>query len=131
MNSSNVVKICQDNQKFTLEEAEVMIPTLRRISDKCDLAVEKLLSIQRFMMQSGAPERVIKSLDDQVIDELKKWGGKVARLGIRLSAGQYLFDNGQGFWSWYKNEPNISHYLNYMEPFDARRPIGILRITRD
>jgi hypothetical protein len=123
--------ICQENQKFTLAEAEAMIPTLLRLSQKCDIVVDKLLATQRFMIKAGAPKRVIDSLDEDVINELKRWGGKVARLGVRLQGGQYLFDSGMGFWSWYRGEPNISHYLNYMEPFDARRPIGILMVARD
>lgn len=126
-----VFSICEANKKFTLEEAEDMIPMLKRISNNCDKVIEKLLAEQRYYIKCDAPKVRIDNIDVQIAEELQRWGGKVARLGIRLFNGQYLFNNGTGYWSWYKSEDKITNYINYGEDPSNRRPLSLLGMVNE
>lgn len=123
MNLDNVIEICNPDKKWSLEEANSMLPLLRRLSNKCDSVVNKLLADQRYLLGCGAPKEKIENIDLEVQNELKKWGEKVVRLGCKYRNGYILFDSGYMYYSWLPTEPEIGLYQPYYDPFNMRRKL--------
>ncbi len=123
-----LTKICQPLPvKFTLAEANELLPLIRRISAKHDTVINRALANQRFLMVSGAPQIRVTECDNRVVAELQAWSRKIMKLGVRqFQGGAYGFDSGFGYWSWYTNEPSVTHFHDYMETPAKRRVIGIL-----
>ena len=127
MNLNNVVTMCVLDRKFTLAEANELLPMLRRISTKHDIAINRALADQRYLMKVGAPQKVITDCDNRVVAELQSWARKVLKLGVKqFQGGWYGFDCGFGYYSWTPNEDTIRYFHGYLERPSARRPIGVM-----
>jgi len=118
---NNIIEICNPEKKWTLEEANQILPLLLKLSAQCDTEVDKLLKNQRALMKMGAAKAQIDKIDKMVQQELLKWGSKVTKLGIKYHYGYHLFDNGSGFWSWQKPEPEVKYFIEYTSPVNDRK----------
>lgn len=63
-------------------------------------------------------------LEAQVDELIKRWQGKVQRLGAHPK-GLWLvdFDHGAGYFCWKFPETTISHEHGYQDGFSGRRPV--------
>jgi hypothetical protein len=124
---STEIQICRIDRKFTLEEANAMLPILRRISAKHDAAINRALADQRYLMKCKAPLEKIQECDNRVVKELQTWGGKVLKLGVKqIQGGWYAFDTGYGWFSWCPAEATVSYYYDYNQSPAYRRQFGII-----
>lgn len=122
----DVVEICSPSKIYSWQEAMDMIPMLKRISSETDVSIRKSLSEQSFVIKCGAPKHVLDKYDNLVQEELKRWGGKLARLGIQRLSGRLLFNTGFGFWVLDLNDTKIDHYVDYDKPISEMRKITIV-----
>lgn len=120
MSLDNVFRICDPDKKWTIEEANDILPLLRYISTKCDTEVNRHLSQQRFLLKAKAPQALIEELDKAVQQELVKWGNKLVKLGLKYHNGYILFNTGLGYWSWQTTEPKVEYFSYYSEPIINR-----------
>lgn len=121
-----VIEICSPSKVYSWREAVDMIPMLKRISSSTDKAINKILAKQRFMIATFAPKQRIDAYDVQVEEELKRWGGKLARLGIQRLSGRLLFNTGSGYWVLDLRDTKIDHYIDYDKPITEMRKITIV-----
>lgn len=121
---SNVIEICNPDKVWSLQQARDVLPLLKKLSHKCDAEVEDLLRKQRVFLKSGASQEKIQDIDKQVQQKLIKWGTKLTKLGIKVYGGHLLFNTGFGYFSWYTNEADITHYLYYTDSSGVRRQIS-------
>ncbi len=102
---------------FTLEEAQELLPVVRRVTR---LAVEraKFLSTQLSVVQN--PEKK-QALEEDVYLVFKEWHEKVKKLGADAK-GMWLvdFDTGRGYYCWKYPEKEVCHYHGYEEGFRGR-----------
>lgn len=128
MSLGDLIRICQTpGAIFTLEEANEILPLIKKITDKSSALVDQYLHDQNWYMKSGAPEKKIKELDAKVQDELKKWAGKIGRLGLTvIGSNIVLFNNSVGWWSWFYGEDTVCHFHGYNETIQQRRRVGLL-----
>lgn len=108
---------------FTLEEAQVILPVVRRItqefSQKTELLISRLESISPSQMET------INELETQVNDFIKGWHEKIKKLGA-VPKGLWLvdFDAGDGYFCWKYPEPNIAFWHSYEDGFTKRVPLS-------
>lgn len=111
------------NQKliFTLEEANALIPLIRRFTKESILRSERIL-LQ--MQRDGIDEFEEQRLRAHYEEAIREWSSKVHKLGA-YSKGLWIvdFDNGFGFFCWRYPETEITHYHEYHAGYDLRRPI--------
>lgn len=127
-NEGNLVYICQPlSRTFTLQECNDLLPIIRRITEKWQQNIHKIMDDQRFYMKTGAPQIKVTDCDDRVSEEYRLWGTKLLRLGIKILEGNYLgFNSGFGYYSWAWNDPEVNHYHEYEEaPYQRRKLIRL------
>lgn len=110
------------NQKrvFTLEEAQELLPIVRRLTQKCVERVRKLTT-----QISYTPDKQRRGLlEKQVHLELQEWHRRVGQVGGEAK-GMWLvdFDNGDGYFCWRYPEPNVEFFHSYSQGYQGREKI--------
>lgn len=108
---------------FKLEEAQAILPVVRRItqdfSQKTELLISRLESI------SPSQTETINELEAQVNELIKAWHEKIKKLGA-VPKGLWLvdFDAGDGYFCWKYPEPQIAFWHSYEDGFTKRIPLS-------
>ncbi|MFH0799320.1 MAG: DUF2203 family protein [Pseudomonadota bacterium] len=98
---------------FSIEEAEAILPIVRRITDRAAADAGELQEQLRFV---PADEPLSKRLHMELDAVVRRWSVKVAQLGCE-PRGIWLvdFDAGEGWFSWRIGDDR----LNFFHPHEA------------
>jgi len=107
---------------FSLEEAEKLLPLIRKITKEAAL---QYVVLEERMRRLEKESQLLKEAEDQVGDLLTRWSEKVLKLGCHPK-GIWLvdFDNGSGFYCWRYDEDRIEYFHGYEEGFSGRTAIN-------
>ena len=109
---------------FTLEEARVLLPRVKEITQHSYEIVEALQE----QLEATEEPREVRRLETQVHEALQKWAAALKDLGVEVK-GLWLadFDSGDGYYyCWQLGEDDIEHFHRYETGFAGRRPITLL-----
>ncbi len=107
---------------FTLEEAQRILPVVRRItlefSAKVELLIARLETLQLNQTET------ICALEKQVNELIQVWNDKIRKLGAE-PRGLWVvdFDNGQGYYCWKNPEMDIQYWHSYEDGYTGRQPL--------
>jgi len=109
---------------FTLQEARVLLPRVKQVTQHYHDRVEELRE------SASDPDNVaeLRRLERQINAELQKWVAELKALGVEVK-GLWLadFDSGDGYYyCWQLGEDDIAHFHRYETGFAGRRPIELL-----
>ncbi|HXE80820.1 MAG TPA: DUF2203 domain-containing protein [Vicinamibacterales bacterium] len=108
-------------RRFTLEEANALLPTVRQITDR---AVREAASLAEHMasVMPGSDEH--RRLEEELHAIVTGWAAEVEALGAEAK-GLWLvdFDTGDGCYCWKHPEPSVTHYHGYTDGFAGRMKI--------
>lgn len=112
----------EPKERFTLGEARLLMPEVRRLTREAVAAVER---IQEALVAKADP-----TPDDVAVAErslqavVGDWAAAIHRLGAEVK-GLWLvdFDNGAGYFCWQHPEPELCHFHDYEAGFAGRTPI--------
>lgn len=108
---------------FCLQEANQLVPILKKITDQYRDQVESLLA--RLESVDIKNHEVIDTLESQVNTLIQKWHSKIKKLGA-IPNGLWVvsFNNGEGYYSWRYPEPEILYWYGYNEAYAFRKPLS-------
>jgi len=110
------------NQKrfFTLDEARVILPIVRRIT-RHSFGEVKQRSLQLTLLKDRSRKRAVEK---EIQIQFEDWHRKIQKLGCEAK-GMWLvdFDSGDGYYCWHYPEPDISFFHGYFDGFRGRTPI--------
>lgn len=117
---AEVIELKRD-KPFTLKEAKVLLPAVKRITQEAVTQAEKL---------KARVEEIDSDLNHRPYYEqefsriLERWAQKISKLGCEPK-GLWLvdFDNGAGYYCWHYPEEDVDFYHSYEDGFKARTPI--------
>lgn len=106
-------------RKFTLNEARVLLPTVKQITAE---AAKDLKTLSEEGSGNEATDTAIQQAAQTVIQD---WVRKIATLGC-VPNGVWLvdFDNGAGYFCWQHGEEELGYYHPYEAGFAGRTPIN-------
>jgi hypothetical protein len=106
---------------FTLEQAEALMPEVRRLTAQAARDVEALMAA---VDQLAAQDPRRDALGDRIHEVVEAWAREVLALGAEVK-GLWLvdFDSGDGYWCWRHPEESLDYYHGYQEGFGGRRLI--------
>lgn len=112
---------CDDPRVFTLAEARVLFPLVRRITEA---AYRELEPVRRKLEAMVPANPRMQEVEREYEGIVKAWVGKMERLGLVVK-GLWLvdFDTGDGYLCWKFPELKLGHYHGYHEGFSGRRPL--------
>ena len=112
-------EVIRINQKrlFTLEEAQSLLPVVRRITKDAQERVNEL-NIQLGYLQDSDRKSAI---EDEIYCILQDWQKKLRKLGCVVK-GMWLvdFDSGDGYYCWKYPESKVNHFHGYTDGFSSR-----------
>ena len=108
-------------RRFTLQEANTLLPSVRRVTDA---AVSDVESLARRMHRAQQGSAHYSRLDEALQERIAQWALEIEALGGAVK-GLWLvdFDNGDGYYCWQHPEPEITHYHGYTDGFAGRMKI--------
>jgi hypothetical protein len=111
-----------DHRVFTLAEARVLFPLVRRLTQR---AYEELEPVRRTLDTMVPTNPRLREVEHEYETIVRRWVGKMERLGLVVK-GLWLvdFDTGDGYLCWKFPELRIAHYHGYRESYNCRRPIA-------
>lgn len=106
---------------FTLEEANALLPTVKRLTAE---AVHDTEALSARMRRAGPGSEQYVRLDESLNARITQWASDIEALGVHVK-GLWLvdFDNGDGYYCWQHPEPAVSHYHGYTDGFAGRMKI--------
>lgn len=109
---------------FTLEEANLLLPLVIKLTEEYSRQVKKLIN-QLEAYPDKKHENAL-ALEEKVNKLIELWQSKLEKLGLRPK-GLWLcdFDNGAGYFCWKYPENKISFYHGYNEGFSGRKKLDI------
>ena len=112
-------------RQFSLDQAQILLPTIQSITAQAVHEVESCLS--RLHPQPADPLR--NEVHRECNRIVQRWAQQVHDLGAVVN-GLWLvdFDNGEGFYCWKYPEPMIEFYHDYDVGFAGRRQIAETRV---
>ncbi len=116
-----VVKILQP-RKFSLEEAEGMLPLIQKITKE---SLDQFLILEEKLKFSQSDPEKWNAVEQEINQLLNHWSEKILKLGC-LPKGIWLvdFDNGEGFYCWRYGDDKIQFFHGYHEGFSGRVAIN-------
>ena len=110
------------NKVFTMEEAEGLLPLVKRITRE---AVDQVTHLEQRLHEAepDTGERVL--FEDELNEIVQRWSDKINKLGA-TPKGFWLvdFDNGNGYLCWKYNENSLNYFHDYATGFSGRTPIN-------
>jgi hypothetical protein len=115
----DVIEIHQ-KRIFSLNEAEALLPVIRRVTKATQANLEPLTRRLPYTENGEAKA----ALEKEIQSFFQAWCRKVERLGAEAK-GLWIvdFDSGNGYYCWHYPESKISFYHGYAEGFRGRVPI--------
>ncbi|MFO1462779.1 MAG: DUF2203 domain-containing protein [bacterium] len=116
-----VVRIFQ-NQRFTLEQAEGLLPVIRKITKE---AVDQFLILEEKLKHHQHEAEKWKEIEQEIAAVLNHWSEKILKLGCQPK-GIWLvdFDNGEGYYCWRYGDERIQYFHGYHDGFAGRIAIN-------
>lgn len=107
---------------FTLEEAEKLLPIVRRITEDASGRVKSLFSLLEAVRERDDDKA--RKIEDDINNVVSEWQTKVEKLGAE-GKGLWLvdFDCGTGYFCWKFPEERLEHFHSYTQGFQGRVPI--------
>lgn len=107
---------------FSLEEAQRILPVVRRITTEFSAKVELLIA-RLETLQLNQTETIC-ALEKQVNELIQIWNDKIRKLGAE-PRGLWVvdFDNGQGYYCWKNPEVDILYWHSYEDGYTGRQPL--------
>lgn len=104
---AEIIPILSD-RRFTEEEAENLLPTVKRITTQAAAEASKIEEQLRFIPRE---EPIFKRLAADLDLVIRRWAIKVKKLGLRPS-GMWIvdFDAGEGWFSWRLGDEHVSYF---------------------
>ena len=108
---------------FSLEEAQRILPVVRRItlefSAKVELLIARLETLQLNQTET------ICTLEKQVNELIQVWNDKIRKLGAD-PRGLWVvdFDSGAGYYCWKHPETDIEYWHSYEDGYSGRKPLA-------
>ena len=104
-------------KKFTLEEANELLPVVKRITEQATEDIDKLAT----ELDLAKDEDHRKNLEEKMQKRFQDWYFQVKKLGVEAK-GLWLvdFDSGEGYYCWRYPEASVAHYHGYDEGFKNR-----------
>ncbi len=117
----SVVQINQP-KVFSLEEAESLLPIIRKVTQK---SVEQFLILEEKLQHLQNEPEKWRATEQAIAEVLNRWSEKILRLGCQPK-GIWLvdFDNGQGYYCWRYGDDRIHYFHGYHEGFSGRVAIN-------
>lgn len=111
-----------ESRVFTLEEARLLMPLVRRLTREAVTRVERI-EAELVGAEHVTPERV-REAERDMRAAVEAWAAEIVSLGATIK-GLWLvdFDNGAGYYCWQHPEPELCHYHDYEAGFPGRTPI--------
>lgn len=110
-----------ETKRFTLTEAQGMLPSIRALTEEAVAEAEQLSSaLQRLSAADPARAETVEALEAVVA----AWTEQVRGMGL-VAKGLWLvdFDNGEGYYCWKYPESGVLHFHGYDEGFAGRMKI--------
>jgi hypothetical protein len=103
---------------FSLEEAEELLPVIRKITKE---SVEHFLLLEEKLKHFQSDPERWKQVEQEIAEVLNHWSEKILKLGCQPK-GIWLvdFDNGEGYYCWRFGDEKIQYYHGYHEGFSGR-----------
>ena len=103
---------------FSLEEAQVIIPTLREYTLEC---IAKLAEIEMAYSDDDILPETLILKQEEIELCLARWHDRVILEGA-YPKGLFLidFDHGSGYWCWRYPEETVKHEHGYNEGYSSR-----------
>ncbi len=116
-----VVHILQP-RKFTLQEAEELLPTIQKITRE---AVDHFLLLEEKLKHFQSDPEKWKDVEQEISEVLNHWSEKILKLGCQPK-GIWLvdFDNGEGYYCWRYGDEKVQFFHGYHEGFAGRVAIN-------
>lgn len=96
------------SRQFTEEEAENLLPTVKRITAHAAREASKIEEQLRFIPRE---EPIFGRLATEMDLIIKRWAIKVKKLGMRPTALWIVdFDAGEGWFSWRLGDEHVSYF---------------------
>jgi hypothetical protein len=109
--------------EFSLEDAQRILPVVRRItlefSAKVELLIARLETLQLNQTET------ICALEKQVNDLIQAWNDKIRKLGAD-PRGLWVvdFNSGDGYYCWKHPETDILYWHSLEDGYSGRKPIA-------
>jgi hypothetical protein len=115
---------------FTLAEARIILPVIRRITLEAKVKTHTLL--REIEKASESSQRRVVEIEDQVNAIIEKWQEKIEKLGAKVG-GLWIvdFDKGDGYFCWKHTEPQIEFWHGYQEGYSSRKTVDQEPISHD
>jgi len=116
-----VVKIFQ-SRRFTLEEAESLLPVVRKVTKE---AIDQFLLLEEKLKHFQHDAEKWKEIEQQIAAVINHWSEKILKLGCQPK-GIWLvdFDNGEGYYCWRFGDDRIEYFHGYNDGFAGRIAIN-------
>lgn len=108
-------------KRFTLKEAEAILPVIRKITEE---AVGQVNELKAKIEAVDPPPAHRPYYEQQLNNIVSRWSEKVIKLGCEPK-GLWLvdFDNGEGYYCWRYPEEGLEFYHTYRGGYASRTPI--------
>lgn len=105
---------------FSLEEAQQVLPVVRRITQEFSAKVELLIA-RLETLQLNQTETIC-ALEKQVNELIQTWNDKIRKLGAD-PRGLWVvdFNSGEGYYCWKHPEAEILYWHSYQEGYTGRQ----------
>ena len=109
-------------RRFTLQEAEDLLPVIRKITKE---SVDQFLMLEEKLKHFQNDPEKWKEVEQEIAQLLNHWSEKILKLGCQPK-GIWLvdFDNGEGYFCWRYGDEKIQYFHGYNEGFSGRVAIN-------
>lgn len=116
------ISVIGQDRFFTLDEANEILPVIRRITEEVSRLTEPLL--ERLERMNPAETEKTTVVEEQVNELIIGWRQKIKKLGA-IPRGSWFVDFAtlDGFYSWKFPESVVSFWHDTNETFSQRTPI--------
>jgi hypothetical protein len=107
---------------FSLDEAQSILPVVRRITQEFSTKVETLIA--RLETLPLTQNETICALEKQVNELIQTWNDKIRKLGAE-PRGLWVvdFNSGKGYYCWKHPETSINYWHSYEDGYSGRKPL--------
>ena len=105
-------------RRFTLEEAQALLPSVQAITEKSVAAVT-IIEFQLAALKGAAKRRA--ELEQEYFTFINQWAEAIQELGCEAK-GLWLvdFDNGEGYYCWKYPEASLGYFHDYTSGYSGR-----------
>ena len=113
---AEIIKIFSPRQ-FTEEEAQNLLPTVKRITAQAAVEAEKIEEQLRFIPRD---EPIFRRLAGDLDLLIRRWAIKIKKLGLKPSGIWIVdFDAGEGWFSWRLGEERVTYFSAHEPRLEA------------